>query len=297
MNASYKIAERHSKFINQISFFLLVKKTYSRYSVVRNYTPYTLSKRLSMHHKTVDRYVKKLLKLGLVTFKDKDLIFRNQKKIGGKSFYFPIKSLSIKAIALELQSTIIDTNRKQQEYKILKNVESLDHSAYPIKLNGEKIPFHETRIFGTPIFTLHSLSNHLGCSSPTVARVLNDLNFKRIPKWVKTNLPLSCMNREFIKSHPGRYKIRNKKVYRLYGFNLKYNLDRVPTFHEHRTRVKLRKVLPALYNVMSPNITYNSVYDTNLETVKESEKLKKRKYKGAKALLEGKIEDTKNCAG
>lgn len=104
--------------------FLLVKINFPGHSIIYDYSPARLARRLKLHPKTVSRYIKKLLVAGFCTLHNGNLLFRNQDKIANDlgldaSIRRKIEVRpwnNIFQIELRLYSLVLKLNAAEQEF-------------------------------------------------------------------------------------------------------------------------------------------------------------------------------------
>lgn len=113
-----------TKMLKPIALFYLIKAKF-HHSIIYNYNPYKLSKTIGLHHKTVDRYVKKLIKEDFCELRDGHLLFRATKKIlPAKESRKSRRNLqtrpytSFQGILNRIYTVILLNNKEQQKFRI-----------------------------------------------------------------------------------------------------------------------------------------------------------------------------------
>jgi len=241
LQLTYRAAELD--IMKQYALFVKVKSIY-RHSIIYNYTPSKLAKITGLHRKTVDRYVKKLIANGFCEMRNGHLLFKKPKKIIGKSKSVQIiikKNYSQERILDIIYLSLIKDNKRQQAFniavefgsksitramKFLRNYEiNLNEKNLIKKIMVSKGSEKKNRLANRPIFTVKSLANLFSVSVPTSRATIQRLkNYHRI----KTRNEYKFLGKFladrnfalFLSYNPGKYSIRNRKLYRLIGFSI-----------------------------------------------------------------------------
>ncbi len=241
LQLTYKASELD--IMKQYALFIKMKSIYE-HSIIFNYKPSKLVKITGLHHKTVDRYVKKLVANGFCEFRDGHLLFKSPTKIvGAKS-----KSVSIEIEKHYRQIRILDLiylalikdYLRQQVYNIALRIgrNSIDKAVrllknYEIKI-GEKNLVNRIRTstgskkrsgLDKPIFTTKNLGKLFNTTHKTAQTIVRRLEYygriKTRKEFKFIAKLLSSRDYALFKSHnPGSYSVRKGKIFRLIGFSI-----------------------------------------------------------------------------
>ena len=161
-----------------IGLYYLVKAKYKN-STFYNYTPYRLSKQTGLHHKTIKRYVNKLIAHNLAEINGNNLVM---KKPLGKSRSVTIQTapyMSFESILRRIRYQLIQDNLRQQQFMIAvnfgKSFDKLNLTDKKKAMKRFKDKPIELASEITPVITCNSASRLFGRSRITANRYIHDL--------------------------------------------------------------------------------------------------------------------------
>ena len=177
------------KYLKALAFYYLIKAKFS-HAIIYNYTPNKLAKLSGLHHQTVNRYVSKLLKVGLAIERDGHLLFvKSSKVVKGKLIILPTRPYtSFEGILDRLHYTILINNKAKQTYKTAFWHEQTYRQLNPkvqrkivrqaSKTNIEQVGLESTK----PVLTVRNASKMFNVSQRTAANIINNLKKKNYIK-------------------------------------------------------------------------------------------------------------------
>lgn len=194
-----------------LGLYYLVKAKYKN-STFYNYTPYRLSKQTGLHHKTVKRYVNKLIEHNLAEINGKNLVMKKPLENSRTITIQTAPYMSFESILRRIRYQLIQDNLRQQQFMIAVNFgKSFD------KLNSSDKKKAIKRFQNKPIeleseittaITCNSAGRLFGRSRITANRYIHDLiknNYINVKNKIIRIAPLN--NLGILKR--GRYYISN----------------------------------------------------------------------------------------
>jgi transposase len=171
------------KWLKPLALDFQVKAMFN-HSIIYNYTPNKLAKLSGLHHKTVKRYVKKLIEKGLAVERDGNLLFvKVSKVVKGKLITLPTRPYtSFEGILDRFQYLIIMNNKAKQTYKTAvrygKNLDSLSPRVRKKALRNAKLEQPGLESILKPVLTVRNASKLFNTSISTAYKIINNLKNK-----------------------------------------------------------------------------------------------------------------------
>lgn len=121
MKVNVRILQEISKqgYIKQFALYFFIKQL-TRKGKIYNFNPNRLAKLTGIHHKTADKYSKKLLNLGLAKIHHDNFCLVSQKHLTEKKLYWKINEGTYKHILNQLNSMVIRAAYNQQLHNVAK---------------------------------------------------------------------------------------------------------------------------------------------------------------------------------
>lgn len=161
-----------------LGLYYLVKAKY-RNSTFYNYTPYRLSKQTGLHHKTISRYVQKLIRHGLAELNGKNLVMTRPPEKGRSVSIQTAPYMSFESILRRIRYQLIQDNLRQQQFMIAvnfgKSFDKLDPTDKKKAIKRFKNKPIELASEITPVITCNSAGRLFGRSRTTANKYLHDL--------------------------------------------------------------------------------------------------------------------------
>ena len=206
------------RMLKPLALYYLVKAKFN-HSIIFNYTPNKLAKMTGLHHKTVVRYVKRLMDEKLVEFRDGHLTFKKSTVEGFTTKLPTAPYTSFEGILDRIHYIILINNKAKQAYNI---AVKYGHYADLLNARARKKAIRNARIqdptlesITKPVITVRNASKLFNTSIPTAANIINSLEKKKYLKlkgYVKIigRMPKS-------KYHDGSYFASNGLLFRYLG--------------------------------------------------------------------------------
>ena len=215
--ASLLYAAKH-KMLKEIALYYAVKAKF-HHSIIYGYNPHKLAELVGVHHKTAERYVKKLIKEEFCLMRDGNLLFRASNKVFvNKEFRKSKINLktrpytSYKGILRRIQTVLLLNNKQQQKFKIASRygnpnvVKGLNERTkrkalrlYRLEAKQEVL---ELENIEKPIISVFGASKLFNVSKGTSLKILSEL--KRL-NYLEMKPYIRAMNKTEVRKSDSKY--------------------------------------------------------------------------------------------
>lgn len=172
--------------------FYQVKSKF-KHSIIYNYTPNKLSKLTGLHHKTTERYVKKLINDDFCELRNGHLLFKTKKRILPDKEYRKSKYsfetrpyTSFDGILKRIYTILILNNKEQQKFKIAANygqyVGEMNPRTFKKALRQADIKDRGLASSNRPVISLSGVSRLLNVSRGTSFKIMRGLKKRKYLK-------------------------------------------------------------------------------------------------------------------
>lgn len=155
------------RLIKPLAFYLIVKSRTN--SIIYNYNPNRLSKIAKLNYRTCQKYVDLLINAGFCEIHNKNLVFKNQYKLGS-GYRHKLEHGSFKHVVNQLYSIMILNNKKQQRF----------NAANKICTNKTVKKILTKSIENNIFFSSRSIARTLGVSRSSAMGILSKLKSDKI---------------------------------------------------------------------------------------------------------------------
>lgn len=158
---------KDKRLIKPLAFYLIVKSRTN--SVIYNYNPHRMSKITKLNYRTCQKYVDLLINAGLCELHNRNLIFKNQYKLGS-GYRHKLEHGSFKHVVNQLYSILILNNKKQQRF----------NAGNKISTNKAVRKTLTKSIENNIFFSSRSIARTLGVSRSSAMNILSKLKSNKI---------------------------------------------------------------------------------------------------------------------